>query len=110
MPGILKYPLAVADELEPRARTGPGESVDIWLRGHRLHFPGGGREPTVTEEGQVPPEAGDLPDDVLLDIGDPVTTVSRDGWYVRLSPSGVTVNRTKARRPGGRLYRMSRGG
>jgi hypothetical protein len=88
----------------PRARKNDDGSVDVWLRAHRLHFPGGGREPTVTAEEQPPAAAGEVPRDVVLDVGDPVTTVSYDGWYVRLSASGVHVNRSQARRPVGKVF------
>lgn len=92
----------MAADQPPRARKNQDGSVDIWLRGRRLHFPGGGREPSVTDEAQAPADGDEVPGDVLLDVGDPVTTVSHDGWYVRLSGSDVIINRTRARRSGGR--------
>jgi hypothetical protein len=87
----------------PRACTNADGSVDVWVRGRRLHFPGAGRQPTVTEE-QAPADAGDLPADVRIDLGDVVTMVSRDGWYVRLGADTVDVNRTRARRSVIRIF------
>jgi hypothetical protein len=93
----------------PRARENDDGSVDVWLRAHRLHFPGGGREPIVTDDEQPPTDAGEVPRDVLLDVGEPVTTVSYDGWYVRLSPAGVNINQSRARRPLSRVFNRSFG-
>jgi hypothetical protein len=97
----------VAGEQPPRARENDDGSVDVWLRGRHLHFPGGGREPTVADADQAPAGAGEVPRDVLLDVGDPVTTVGYDGWLVRLSDSNVAINRSKARRGIGRVFKLS---
>lgn len=100
----------MTDDQAPRARENDDGSVDIWLCGHQLHFPGGGGKPAVLDADLVPDEAAELPSGVLLDIGDPVTTVSYDGWYVRLSATGIDINRTRARRQSSALYRLRHGG
>jgi hypothetical protein len=93
----------VGGEHEPRGRKNADGSIDVWVRGRRLTFPGGGRKPTVSDEAP-PPDADDLPSGVLIDVGNAVTMVSHDGWYARVGGEEVGINRTKARRPSGRLY------
>jgi hypothetical protein len=95
----------VPDEQLPCACENADGSLDIWARGHRLHFPGDGRKPTITKEATAPAEADALPADVLTDLADAMTTISYDGWFVRFSPSTTDINRTKAhRRPGRKLF------
>lgn len=80
----------------PRARSNADGSLDVWLRGRRVRFPGGSQRPTVTDD-DPPPAAGALPDDVLTDLAERMATVGYDGWYVRLGESKVEINRTRAR-------------
>jgi hypothetical protein len=85
-------------EQVPRGRKNEDGSVDVWVGLRRLHFPGGGGRPIVTEDDPPPFDAVGMPGEVLVDVGDPVTMVSYDGWYARLTASGVATNRTRARR------------
>jgi len=87
-------------EARLRGRRNADGSVDVWLRGRRVHFPGNGQPPTVTED-DAPPARGALPDDVLSDLSETMATVSYDGWYVRLGESKLEINRTRARRVSG---------
>jgi hypothetical protein len=91
-------------ERAPRSRTSDDGSVDIWIAGRRVHFPGGGRRPTVTDD-EPPADADKLPDGVRVDVSDHVTIVGYDGWYARIAGSGVEVNRARA---GRRTYRVFR--
>ena len=84
-----------------RGRRNSDGSVDVWLRGRRVHFPGDGERPTVTDD-DAPPAQGALPDDVLSDLSETMATVSYDGWYVRLGESRLEINRTRARQISGR--------
>jgi hypothetical protein len=88
----------------PRGRRNDDGSVDVWTAGRRLHFPGGGRRPTVTDD-EPPADAGKLPHGVRIDVGDPVTIVGYDGWYARVGASGVDVNRARADRRTHRVFR-----
>lgn len=90
-------------EREPRGRENADGSIDVWVRGRRLTFSGGGRKPTVSDEAP-PPDAGELPRGVLIDVGNAVTMVSHDGWYARVGADEVGINRSKAHRASGRLY------
>ena len=81
-----------------RARANGDGSLDVWVRGRRLHFPGGGRKPSIADDATPPAEAGEVPNDVLTDLAQAMTTVSHDGWYIRFSPSVLEINRTRARR------------
>ena len=92
-------------ENAPRGRRNGDSSIDVWLRGRRLTFPGGGLEPTVTDEARPPDDATALPPEVRVDVGNVVTMISYDGWYARVSADDVTINRTKARRSSGRIFR-----
>jgi hypothetical protein len=91
-------------ERVPRGRSNSDGSVDVWIAGRRLHFPGGGRRPTVTDE-EPPADAGELPRSVRADVGDTVTIVGYDGWYARIAASGVSVNRARADRRTSRVFR-----
>ena len=91
-------------ERVPRGRTNDDGSVDVWIAGRRLHFPGDGRLPTVTDD-EAPADAGKLPDGVRVDLGDPVTIVGYDGWYARIAAAGVHVNRARADRRIHRIFR-----
>lgn len=94
----------------PRARTNDDGSVDVWARGRRLHFPGAGGRPTVTED-ETPADAGELPAAVRVDDGDVVTMVNHDDWLVRLSADTVDVTRARARLGTLRVFsRRPRGG
>ena len=97
-------------EHDARGRKNDDGSVDVWEGRRRLHFPGGGRKPTVTTDDPPPPDVGALPSRVLVDVGDPVTMVSYDGWYARLTAAAVDINRTQARRRPGRIYYDTFGG
>ena len=88
----------------PRGRKNGDGSVDIWVTRRRLHFAGRGQRPTVTDDDEPPPDAGEMPSGVLIDASDPVTMVSYDGWYARLTASGVDINRTRARHRVHRLF------
>jgi hypothetical protein len=96
----------------PHARVNGDGSLDVWVQGRRLRFPGGGRTPTVAEDPAPPTGAGEVPDDVLMDVGDDMTTISHDGWYVRFSGSTMTINRTRAFRSerARRFFRYGRDG
>jgi hypothetical protein len=100
----------VIDERRPSARLNEDGSLDVWARTRWVRFPGGGRKPTVTDHAGPPADAVELPADVLVDLGDAVTMISHDGWYVRFTMSTVDINRTKARRASGRrvFYRFGR--
>ena len=84
-------------EHAPLGRRNGDGSIDVWVRGRRITFPGGGREPTVTDEAQPPGEPEPVPAGVLVDAGGAVTMISYDGWYARVGDAEVTINRTKAR-------------
>ena len=91
-------------ERVPCGRRSDDGSVDVWIAGRRLHFPGGGRRPTVTDD-ESPADAGKLPGGVRVDVGDPVTIVGYDGWYARIAASGVDVSRARADRRTHRVFR-----
>jgi hypothetical protein len=96
-------------EQVPRGRKNDDGSVDVWVGLRRLHFPGGGGRPIVTENDPPPFDAVGMPADVLVDVGDRVTIVSHSGWYARLTASGVEMNRTRARRRPHRIFRRTFG-
>ena len=71
-----------------------------------MRFPGNGQAPTVSGDAMPPATVGAVPSGVLIDPNDAMTMVSYDGWYVRFtSEQVVEINRSRARRPVGRVFR-----
>jgi hypothetical protein len=96
-------------EDEPRGRKNADGSVDVWVGRRRLSFPGGGRKPKVTDEQEAPPDGGELPRGVRVDVAESATIVGYDGWYARITASGVDVSPARARRGPGRIFYRRRG-
>jgi hypothetical protein len=94
----------VTEDDRPLARVNPDRSVEVWIRGRRVRFPGAGKRPEITDAQEPPADAGPLPGDVLSEVSSAVTIISYDGWLVRAGDEAVQVLRTRARRSPGRVF------